>query len=98
VDSVPGRTADCPLARRFFLPKEIRFVQAAPEAQRTEAPLSLWTRKEALLKAMGVGLAHRAMLRAVAVLSPPTGKTAWRIPHGRFNRFDSRGWVHRRIG
>ncbi|MDG4792811.1 4'-phosphopantetheinyl transferase superfamily protein [Micromonospora sp. WMMD1082] len=40
-------------ARRYFPPAEARLVAAAPPAERTALHLTLWTRKEACVKAAG---------------------------------------------
>ncbi|HPB28430.1 MAG TPA: 4'-phosphopantetheinyl transferase superfamily protein [Acidobacteriota bacterium] len=45
------------IARRFFRPEESAALAALPAAQRTEAFFAVWTRKEALLKALGKGIA-----------------------------------------
>jgi 4'-phosphopantetheinyl transferase len=45
------------LARRFFAPAEAAALAALPEARRQEAFLHLWTGKEAVLKALGHGIA-----------------------------------------
>ncbi|MDR2012983.1 MAG: 4'-phosphopantetheinyl transferase superfamily protein [Rhodanobacter sp.] len=44
------------LARRFFAPRETAALERLPEPLRHTAFLHLWTHKEALLKALGVGL------------------------------------------
>ena len=44
------------LARRNFSADEIAAVLAAPETERQRAFLTIWTRKEALIKALGGGL------------------------------------------
>jgi 4'-phosphopantetheinyl transferase len=44
------------LAEHFFSPREIRMLQAVPSAKRLEAFFRCWTRKEAYLKARGIGL------------------------------------------
>jgi 4'-phosphopantetheinyl transferase len=45
------------LARRFFDASEAASLEREPVAHRSEAFLALWTKKEALLKARGLGLA-----------------------------------------
>lgn len=45
------------LARRFYATAEADALAALPEAQRAEAFVRLWTCKEAVLKALGEGLA-----------------------------------------
>jgi 4'-phosphopantetheinyl transferase len=44
------------IARRFFSESELHELLALPEAQRAEAFFLCWTRKEALIKALGEGL------------------------------------------
>jgi len=46
------------LVERFFSRRENEAFQALPEAQRTAAFFNLWTRKEALIKATGLGLSQ----------------------------------------
>ncbi len=44
------------LVRRYFAPGEIAAWEALPPERRQEAFFNLWTRKEAYLKALGLGL------------------------------------------
>jgi 4'-phosphopantetheinyl transferase len=44
-------------AARFFAPSEQQWLRAKPEAERGHAALTLWTFKEAYLKAVGSGIA-----------------------------------------
>jgi 4'-phosphopantetheinyl transferase len=44
------------IAARFFAPREVSMLQALPPHRRHEAFLTLWTRKEAYVKARGDGL------------------------------------------
>lgn len=46
-----------PIAQRYFSPEEARWLEAMPETARDRAFLELWTAKEAVLKALGRGLA-----------------------------------------
>jgi 4'-phosphopantetheinyl transferase len=46
------------LAHRYFAPAEIDAILSLDESQRTDAFLRCWTRKEALLKTIGAGLAY----------------------------------------
>ena len=46
-----------PIARRYFSPDETAALEALPVDQRDRAFLELWTAKEAVLKAVGRGLA-----------------------------------------
>ncbi|WP_072621599.1 4'-phosphopantetheinyl transferase family protein [Spirulina major] len=67
------------LARRFFCPAEADAIAALPPAQQEIAFFTLWTRKEAYLKATGAGLtglktveiSHTAPPQILA-LHPPT--------------------------
>jgi len=57
------------LARRYFHPVEAAWLAAQPVAQREQAFLALWTAKEAVLKALGRGLAfglHRLEIDGAA--------------------------------
>jgi 4'-phosphopantetheinyl transferase len=56
VESVDPRRADMDVARRFFSPSEVTALSALPPEQQTLAFLNCWTRKEAYLKAIGLGL------------------------------------------
>ncbi|WP_324615320.1 4'-phosphopantetheinyl transferase family protein [Dyella amyloliquefaciens] len=46
-----------PIARRYFSQDEATLLESVPEAQRDRTFLELWTAKEAVLKALGRGLA-----------------------------------------
>jgi 4'-phosphopantetheinyl transferase len=49
---------DLQIAHRFFTARESADLEALPEAERIAAFFSLWARKEAWLKAKGVGIAE----------------------------------------
>jgi 4'-phosphopantetheinyl transferase len=44
------------LAERFFAPEEVKVLMALPKAQQQQAFFECWTRKEAFIKARGLGL------------------------------------------
>ena len=44
------------LAERFFAAREVDVLRSLPDDQRIEAFFNCWTRKEAVLKAVGIGL------------------------------------------
>ncbi|QQZ39510.1 4'-phosphopantetheinyl transferase superfamily protein [Pseudomonas sp. SK3(2021)] len=50
------RTTDTDLAERFFSASEVRYLSSLPTAERASAFISLWTLKEAYIKACGQGL------------------------------------------
>ncbi len=50
--------ADPGAAERLFAPDEKRALAALPSAQWTEGFFNCWTRKEAYVKALGLGLSH----------------------------------------
>jgi 4'-phosphopantetheinyl transferase len=56
VEAEDRRHAPMELATRFFAAEESAALAALDEAQRAAAFLSLWTAKEAVLKALGLGL------------------------------------------
>ena len=56
VEAIRPDAATEDVARRFFAPAEVVALAALPPALRTEAFFACWTRKEAYLKARGMGL------------------------------------------
>ncbi|HWA22965.1 MAG TPA: 4'-phosphopantetheinyl transferase superfamily protein [Caulobacterales bacterium] len=58
VDLEALRPFDSGGVERFFSPQERKTLAATPEAERTRAFYQCWTRKEAVLKALGDGLAR----------------------------------------
>jgi 4'-phosphopantetheinyl transferase len=57
------------LAARFFAPQEIDALRALSADRRTAAFFNCWTRKEAVLKAVGIGIAF-PLDRLVVTLAP----------------------------
>jgi 4'-phosphopantetheinyl transferase len=76
------------LAARFFARQEVDVLRSLPDGQRLEAFFHCWTRKEAILKATGTGLAF-PLDRVVVTMAPndparivafdddPTAPSAW---------------------
>lgn len=58
VEHVRAQPAHLEMASRYFTPGEIRALQRLPPGAREQAFYHIWTRKEAFLKAIGLGLAH----------------------------------------
>jgi 4'-phosphopantetheinyl transferase len=56
------RVRPCPthldMATRFFTPREAGAIRTVPPGRSEEAFFHVWTRKEAFLKALGLGLSH----------------------------------------
>ena len=58
VERVRPRQYDMEIARRFFTARESAGLESLQEAERPSAFFNLWTRKEAWLKATGVGISE----------------------------------------
>jgi 4'-phosphopantetheinyl transferase len=56
VEPLDRRCADLTIARSYFAPQEIRFIESQPEEEQRAAFLAFWTLKEAYIKARGMGL------------------------------------------
>jgi medium-chain acyl-[acyl-carrier-protein] hydrolase len=56
VEQVRGEVAVDQLAERFFSPREVAALRALPASERRDAFFRIWARKEAYLKATGLGL------------------------------------------
>ena len=56
VERIRSDVADEPIAEQFFSPQEVARLRSLPVALQAEAFFNCWTRKEAYLKARGVGL------------------------------------------
>jgi 4'-phosphopantetheinyl transferase len=76
------------VARRFFSPREVSALRRLAEDARRVGFFNAWTRKEALIKAVGTGLAALKETEVSllpdeipAVLSAPGGAEAWRVFH-----------------
>ena len=64
------------LAARFFAPEEARWLQCLAVSERRAAFLSLWTLREAYVKALGTGLAS---FKSFEVICPPGPEPALRF-------------------
>jgi 4'-phosphopantetheinyl transferase len=69
VEQVSPHATHLDMARRFFTPAEADALLALPPGHSGEAFFHVWTRKEAFLKAVGLGLSHG--LERFAVSVPP---------------------------
>ncbi len=67
------------IARRFFAPEEWQELERLPGEARAHAFFETWTRKEAFLKATGLGIARGLDSFAVAVGAPAALR---RVDHG----------------
>jgi 4'-phosphopantetheinyl transferase len=82
---VPGAAA---IARRFFTPREVAALAPLEGEAYGRGFFQAWTRKEALVKAVGTGLSALAETEvtlapgeAAALLSAPEGTDAWDLFH-----------------
>ncbi len=67
------------LAARYFHPEERRIVDASPPESQNSVFLTCWTRKEAVLKSMGIGLTlDTRRMKVGATPVDHTMKLAWR--------------------
>jgi len=57
IERVRRRERHLALARRFFAPDEVAWLESQPPGQQQESFFRIWTLKEAYLKARGTGLA-----------------------------------------
>jgi 4'-phosphopantetheinyl transferase len=84
LERIAARGSLMRIAERFFTWREDLAIKALPEAQRTRAFFTCWTRKEAYIKALGDGLAialnrfevpvlpdQAPFVRTLIELSPP---------------------------
>ncbi|MGH7123465.1 MAG: 4'-phosphopantetheinyl transferase family protein, partial [Stellaceae bacterium] len=70
------------LVNRFFAPREAHAFQRLAEAERSPAFLRAWTRKEAVLKAMGTGISGDLSSVEVltdTVVSTSDASTTWSV-------------------
>jgi 4'-phosphopantetheinyl transferase len=70
VESVARSSAGAEIARTCFAPEEIRAIESLPERQQQLAFVSIWTLKEAYVKAIGMGLSIPLADFAIG-LNPP---------------------------
>ncbi|HEY4235322.1 MAG TPA: 4'-phosphopantetheinyl transferase superfamily protein [Lacipirellulaceae bacterium] len=61
------------IAARYFHPKETAAIAAVDPVERNKAFLRCWTRKEAILKALGVGLGHSLKSFSVPMIDKASG-------------------------
>ncbi|MGB0748095.1 MAG: 4'-phosphopantetheinyl transferase family protein [Magnetospiraceae bacterium] len=66
------------LAKRYFNAKEAEWIAAADGAERENRFFSVWTKKEAVVKALGTGLSTD--LATFRVPGPQTGAVTWMPP------------------
>lgn len=59
------------VAKTVFSPTELRRWRALPDSERTDRFYRLWTRKEAFLKGIGEGIAHRLQEIEISFENPP---------------------------
>lgn len=78
------------IAARFFSPCELAELDALPEAERLDGFYRCWTRKEAILKALGDGMARPLDSFDVSISTParllrldgePNAPATWQIVH-----------------
>ena len=88
IEAVQSVFAADSLARRFFSPDEQCAYDLVAEDQKARSFLSIWTRKEAYIKALGGGLALPLNKFSVSLVHPARlmrglndDTTAWRIFH-----------------
>ncbi|WP_233840280.1 4'-phosphopantetheinyl transferase superfamily protein [Dyella sp. 2HG41-7] len=76
VERLRPRAHAMEIAERFFHPDETSALTALDDAQRDQGFLQLWTGKEAVLKAMGRGIAF-GLDRLRLTVSPATPQLIW---------------------
>jgi len=84
VEAVRASTDWRRMAERWYAPAERALLERSPERLRRRVFFELWTRKEALLKAKGVGITVE--LSEVDSLHPPPGWTVQALAVGRAAR------------
>lgn len=78
------------IARRFFSPREVESLSALGDDAKTAAFFNCWVRKEALVKALGMGL--KVPLDAFDVSLEPGAPPA--LLEARFETDDARRWAY----
>ena len=80
VECVTRRLEMLPVARRFFAPEEVEYLESRDEEERPHAFFEIWTLKEAYLKACGSGIFAGSLQDFSMELTAPG------IAHIRFNQ------------
>ena len=71
IERLDPRLCDPDVARRFFAAAEVSVLERLPADQQLDGFFNCWTRKEAFVKALGLGLSHS--LHAFCVSLAPGG-------------------------
>ena len=74
VEAIRREPGDAALARAIFAAPEAAYLEGLPDAEQLVAFYRIWTRKEAYLKALGLGLSHPLQGFAVAAADLADGR------------------------
>jgi 4'-phosphopantetheinyl transferase len=92
IEYVRKNFAFAKIAKRFFSPQEANDLLALPRSQQRRAFFNCWVRKEAFLKALGVGLSHELDKFSVGMVDFDRGEDKVRVAlqsHG----YDTSAWM-----
>lgn len=67
IEFIKGESANIEIAERYFSPDEISALKNIPEPLQSAAFFSVWTRKEAFIKAVGQGLSYPLQKFSVSI-------------------------------